>query len=385
MIRLANKKKQHFVPQFYLKKFSDNNGFLNVYNIPKDKTINHAHFSSQCKSDYYYGDDLVWENTLQSFESGWGAAFNSILNGDFSDSVIKEMKSFAVFQYQRSKCNNDFKIDERTEVAKKIFETYCENKEWDFSDEAIEKAVKDYTDDSLGSVPQFSLEMASDLSDVIDDLSALVITYNTKNELITSDNPVILINRFCEGTTGFACLGLIIFFPISPKKLVVFYDSKIYPKFSDKKNITINNENEVLNLNAFQLISAENIVLYKDSLKFIDFHKAFSTRNRNLAIEKAHMLGAKEQRLIINNIKPTIFECSLSFAVMCKEAESILYPCREAVPRKYEKGWEDKLINKSTIMPEIQKLTKVRITQTQKSTKKACLAMLKFAQKYWRS
>lgn len=382
---MATKKKQHFVPKFYLKRFANDDGFLNVYNINKRETINRAHYGSQCKADYYYGADLLWENKLQSLESIWGASLSNILSGEFSDSDIKEMKSFAVFQYQRSKGNNDFKIEERTEVAKKLVETYCENKDLIFSDETIEKTVCEYVDDTLESVPQFSLKMASDLSDVIDDLSALVITYNTKNELITSDNPVILINRFCEGTTGFACLGLIIFFPISPKKLVVFYDSKIYPKFSDKKNITINNENEVLNLNVFQLISAENIVLYKDSLKFIDFHKAFSTRNRNLAIEKAHMLGAKEQRLIINTMKPTIFECSLSFAVMCNEAQSILYPCREAVPRKYEKGWEDKLINKSTIMPEIQKLTKVRITQTQKSTKKACLAMLKLAQKYWRS
>ena len=120
-------------------------------------------------------------------------------------------------------------------------------------------------------------------------------------------------------------------------------------------------------------------------MRFTDFQKALLIRKNNLGIEKAQMLGSKEQKLIINTMKPTIYECSLSFAVMCKEAESILYPCREAVPRKYEKGWEDKLINKAEIMPKIQSLNMVRITQTQKSTRKACLAMLKFAQKYWRS
>lgn len=63
---MSANKNQHYVPQVYLRAFSeDNNGkSISVFLIEAEKEIQRAPIKSQCSSDYFYGEDLVLEKNL---------------------------------------------------------------------------------------------------------------------------------------------------------------------------------------------------------------------------------------------------------------------------------------------------------------------------------
>ena len=80
------------------------------------------------------------------------------------------------------------------------------NKGWRFDDTVkalYEKQLEDY------SMPSEQLSIAENLQNTIDDLSVVVMTYDTEISLISSDVPVIAINPFYPHSIGYACMGLI--------------------------------------------------------------------------------------------------------------------------------------------------------------------------------
>ena len=67
---MAEKKRQHYVPKFYLKLFSwDDKKLINIYNISHKQIIPNGTLEKQCYEDYFYGKDLVIENSFGTIES----------------------------------------------------------------------------------------------------------------------------------------------------------------------------------------------------------------------------------------------------------------------------------------------------------------------------
>ena len=59
------KKKQHYVPKFYLKFFSDAERKFFVYDFNKQMELpNRVFFESQCHKKFFYGEDGLLENQL---------------------------------------------------------------------------------------------------------------------------------------------------------------------------------------------------------------------------------------------------------------------------------------------------------------------------------
>ena len=70
------------------------------------------------------------------------------------------------------------------------------------------------------------LSAAAELLPLAVDLRAHLFINTTLREFITSDDPVVLHNQYCQGITGegvkgWNCRGLQAFWPISPRKLIV--------------------------------------------------------------------------------------------------------------------------------------------------------------------
>lgn len=129
--------------------------------------------------------------------------------------------------------------------------------------------------------------------------------------------------------------------------LVVFYDSKLYPKYKEKKIITIRNEKEVDLLNAYQYISAEKLILFRDSKtgeKLLKNLKKFDKdRLINKSRKKVSEIGNSKNKVIIINMKITVLNCNLSFSKLLNQANNIPNICRDATMRTYDKEWETKL------------------------------------------
>ena len=131
------------------------------------------------------------------------------------------------------------------------------------------------------------------------DLVYKVLVNKTQEEFITSDDPVVLVNSMIpyqkEGQvsyTGWASRGLQIFFPISPRKILLFYDNWAYSVGKTSSLITdITCPKDVNDLNKLQLLSSSDCAYYRDgSFKIFELPSKFSSdiiKNRK-RVESVH-------------------------------------------------------------------------------------------------
>jgi hypothetical protein len=71
-------KKHHYVPAFYLRRFSTDGKSINLYNIPSSRLVNEANLRSQCYKNYMYGTDPAFEHVLGGAEGEIAGLFRLI-------------------------------------------------------------------------------------------------------------------------------------------------------------------------------------------------------------------------------------------------------------------------------------------------------------------
>ena len=385
---MPEKKKQHYVPKFYMRLFANQQDVFSVLNISTRKIFQNVPYDSQCYRDYFYGKDGIWENRLSSMESVWANTIQRILGKKplISEDIVA-LKQFALYQRQRTMAEMNHSKQIRKELLIEYLETICADKGWQFEEGIIEELCEQRANESIA--PAQTLQMAERHLKIIEDLSIVIIEYDTKLELISSDVPVISINPFHQLSIGYGCMGLIMLFPISPHHLVVLYDQKMYPKFKGQTYLKMSNETEVFNLNTLQLISAEKILFAREKTAFsVANAKNWSTRERNRKATDVHALGSGTQKLIGISLRKAILDCTFSFGKVHPNFDKIPFSCKEAVPRVWEKGWEDKLNMKADMMAQIagyQPNMLKDIGLTKKEFRQGYEKMAKAARWYWRN
>jgi hypothetical protein len=89
-------------------------------------------------------------------------------------------------------------------------------------------------------------------------------------DLVTSDDPVVAHNQYCEGinyqgVTGWACRGLQVFWSISPKELIVLFDPVIYKMGRSHRGeqvTLLSAGTDAEQLNALQILNAHHNVYF---------------------------------------------------------------------------------------------------------------------------
>ena len=216
---MPEKKKQHYVPRFYLKLFSNASGkSINLYNIKGNRNIKNANLKNQCYEPYFYGENLVIENAFGPLE---GLASGIILQIIADNSAPKRFSenhhailTYSLLQHARTK----YSAEAHDEFTDKLLKSIIE-KDQKLSSEELKK-VKISNNDPIG----LPLKTMAQSIPIAMDLHLKVLVNKTKVNFITSDNPVILYNQACErsvvgSSTGLASKGLQIFFPVSPRQL----------------------------------------------------------------------------------------------------------------------------------------------------------------------
>ena len=137
-----------------------------------------------------------------------------------------------------------------------------------------------------------------------------------------------------------------------------------------------------------QLISAEKILFGKESDVFSNLKNShWGVRERNRTAKVVDALGPSTQKMIGTSLRTTIFDCSFSFGKIDSSFANIPFPCREAVPRVWEKEWEEKLDIKPNMMSQIagfqpDMLNKLGLTK--KAFRQGFEKMAKAAKFYWK-
>ncbi len=115
---MPENKKHHYVPRFYLKRFSYNKKSISLYNLTSKRKIKNANLKNQCYKNYYYGKNQVIEHSLATIETKAAQIF---INIDKTNELPLRYSSehlvliiFILAQYGRTK----YSIDALDEMIK---------------------------------------------------------------------------------------------------------------------------------------------------------------------------------------------------------------------------------------------------------------------------
>ena len=290
---MAKNKRQHYVPQHYLKGFSQDRERFNRYNL-KTKESSQKSIKKSCQISYFYGEEL--EKVLQKIENEQAPVLYKLIETQNLESLTSDdfyyLCSFLLLQHTRT---NDSKI-----LADKMFEEIVSKflKPMMKSDEDILKKgyTKEYIDSCKIQCPDFfkiGMQAAIEGVESISDLKLILIINKTDKKFICSDAPVVLYNykQMKNGSaTGFQSKGLQIFCPLTENILLLLIDNDLYDlKVDNSSKIFIDNGSDIDSINKLQIFNC------LDNLYFSRIEDADYVRNLHLEVED--LIKEKEAKL----------------------------------------------------------------------------------------
>ncbi|CDO04312.1 hypothetical protein BN988_02866 [Oceanobacillus picturae] len=278
------KRRQHYVPKFYLRNFSQNDNSISTFNITNSKYIKNASVKNMCQRNNFYGDDAVVEEFLDIEIERRAAKIikriidtNTIPDFETEFEEYEHLIAFLLVTEGRNLKSADSADHFADTIAKVMLEEHP-----DFNEIELDKfSVK------LNHPANQTIGIALSSTPLVLDLQPVIIVHKTSRKFITSDNPLIRYNNFYiqrnyHGRgSGYATRGLQLFFPISSEKCLLLYDSLIYD-IPDKVNHTLflNKAREVDYLNELFYLNAYNNVFFSERIKE-DYIRKIYLRNRN--------------------------------------------------------------------------------------------------------
>ena len=268
---MTDKKKQHFVPRCYLKRFSCNqdNKSINIYNFKAAKFITHARLYDQCHKDYYYGKDGRLEDVFANIEGITAKIINKIIATDRlpdrGSAAHHSLVTFIISQIARTE-SAEHEINESCEKLIKNIASK-DRKMQELLDRGL---TLDDIHVKLTQPMQMLFRGVVHSMPLALDLNYKLLINTTNTGFITSDNPVVKYNQFFEhrkrwgSNTGIATMGLQLFIPLNAQKCLLLYDEKIYRVGNKRAAFAIISDKEsVEQINALQVVNCLNN-LYSD-------------------------------------------------------------------------------------------------------------------------
>lgn len=256
---VTRKRNQHFVPRFYLKNFSvlGNEKQLVVFNVKKEKYIRAGSLSDQAVKKYYYGKDGEMEEGLSKLEGEMAQVIHQIkVSSALPAHASRDHRMILYFVVTTEVRNPKYakKLQEITESFGELIKQHVNFPE-KYRTPEYKLGLKD---PAIFSFLNYRKHVI-----ILSDLHAKLLINDTPLPFITSDNPIIHYNQFLEqntqekAITGFAIKGLQMFVPISPKLMLMLYDSQVYYVGNRKrKTVQIQKREEIDQLNTLQLLNS---------------------------------------------------------------------------------------------------------------------------------
>ena len=287
---MPQNKKQHYVPRFYLKRFSPNGVSINIWHTQLEKNIYSANLKNQCYKNYFYGKQPDIEKALASIEGEMSKILDKVtkcktLPPRFSREHIIIML-YVLMQHGRTEYSASTADEMCDKLIKHLHREQTQSMGIDLDQFKIE----------IQDPAVFTLRMNTQLYPVLLDLNYKLLVNRTGIEFVTSDNPVVLYNQLFSfrdrrigSCCGLAYKGLQIFFPIGPNAVLVFFDAGVY-SVGKRRSLIVDVclERDVYEINTLQMCSALNCVYFCDHELDIDalHRKASGFRRQNKATFK---------------------------------------------------------------------------------------------------
>ena len=264
-------RRQHYIPKFYLKNFSEDKKGLFRYSL-ENRTSERTNISKACAArDFYAKADAAaeFEKTMSALEAEHAKIVRKIVT-ERSLAVISDEEFLHL-------CNFVLLMKTRNKASKKEIEK-MENLLLDWlkpsfaqSEEAKEKGI---TLEDLKKVRLVrdsanfeAMLIAMKGAPLIADLTATLLINKTKRPFITCDSPVLFTNYVTvdprRGNVGYLSRGLMIFLPITEDITLWLFDATFYePDANSKGNVNVTKKQDISALNRLQIIIADEYVFF---------------------------------------------------------------------------------------------------------------------------
>ncbi|GEM_PF-384523 len=353
ILYMAQKKNQHYVPQFLLKKFSAGNSSISKYLIQDNRIISTCSIKRECSKDYFYSDVKI-EEKLSDIESSNAITIKKIEEGGLSTISQVERKHLYAFILLQ-----DMRTKQAADDTSQVFE--------DLKSFLLQKGVTKDIEEALNKVDtsvkhsvMINLLTFTDIAESIYDLKCKLLVNKTKTVFITSDHPVVKYDQFYERIKApyysLSSIGIEYILPISPNTAILLYDGNVY-KIGHRKELTIeiNNNEDIDKINLLTAMYADTSIYFKRESITLDYlsdliSKANEYKTRNKYELQEVFSDDRSHELLIGHNISHFCNAKLSFI---KELDKMRYFSMESKygshelnpMRKWCRGLSDKCHN----------------------------------------
>lgn len=258
---MAEKKNHHIIPQSYQRLFSNDGKNIGIYVINKSLIINQSPIKNTMSKDYFYSKDQTIEDALSDIERLCMLAFHKLENNnDYSLHEVERLNilTYVMIQLGRTTYMSKKLSDDVNEMSLEIFKRCTGVKQLD-----------PHLEFRFEEPPLFSLSVFAGMIIDMADLSFKLVCIDSKCDsfFITSDCPAFTINPYFDylGYAGVKTLGYkgaCLMMPLTPKLMILFYDSNIYKVGNRKGKIVIREAKDVETMNMLIASEANEILAY---------------------------------------------------------------------------------------------------------------------------
>lgn len=261
---MPEKKNHHIVPQSYQRLFSNDGKNIGIYVIKKNLIINQSPIKNTMSKDYFYSKDQTIEDSLSEIEGLCMLAFHKLENNhDYSLHEVERLNilEYVMIQLGRTTYMSKKLSDDVNEMSLEIFKR-CSGKE----------QLDPHLEFRFDEPPLFSLSVFENMIINMADLSFKLVCIDSKCDsyFITSDCPAIIINPYFDflGYAGVKILGykgVCLMMPLTPKLMILFYDSDIYKVGNRKGKVVISEPKDIETINMLIANEANEMLAYNPS------------------------------------------------------------------------------------------------------------------------
>ena len=249
-IAVADRKQNHYVPRFYMKRFGSTGRSIHLLNTTSMKPAQDASIAGQCQRKHLYNSGL--EDGLSTLESFLAREIYQA--GSYAEVTTDLWYLFAATQYAR--------VPRESDPGKEFTEAVVDRwLEWQLvnNPEFLERDTSyTITGNSIGM-------LLGELPFILGWMRGLKVQVVgiEWTGFILGDKPVVLYNQYCEQVEHYAGLGfnrcgVQLFMPLSPKEYLLLYDGQVYD-YVKSQQVTYA---DVETLNMLQIVQSEANVYF---------------------------------------------------------------------------------------------------------------------------
>lgn len=314
-------------------------------------------------------------------ESKWAKTIREIINCPEKELTLSEeenLKEFGVYQFLRTVAM----LNHGKSMISNLLITHFLNEYAELDRDIVTDLVNEKIDKETQT--SIMIEMCDDLVKESYDLKVGIVKFTTTQKLITSDMPVIITNPFSVTKAGMANVGTIMMYPLSLDTLVIIYDSKVYLNCS--KFMLSGNEQDVVNLNKYQVLSAENMIMSIDEQTLsaiVAQDDVMQKRIDFIQTKKVDSIYDGKGTFFAMKSRSMKYEFPIALFNLPKNIRKIPIVCRETFHRKYDSDLRLGLLCRVYRLPDILKSNEDFPKSEIQKRKDGYKKLLNYMDDYW--